>query len=113
MKVVTASVRPHKLAEVLDALRALPHFPGVTVSECRGQGRGRGAGGHFELTEETLFLAPTMRLELACSDDICAELVEIIRRAAHTGNPGDGIIVVAELQRVIRIRSGQDQDEAL
>lgn len=46
MKEIKAIIQPHMLTRVMDALHALPHFPGVTVSDCQGQGRGRGAGGH-------------------------------------------------------------------
>jgi nitrogen regulatory protein P-II 1 len=52
MKEIKAIIQPHMLGKVMDALHALPHFPGATVSDCQGQGRGRGTGGHFEATSE-------------------------------------------------------------
>ncbi len=108
MKEIKAIIQPHMVEKVTDALHDLPHFPGVTVSRCQGQGGGRGSGGHYEATEESIFMANVVKLEIVCSDAKCDELVEVIRKAAHTGNPGDGIITVTDLPRVIRVRTGED-----
>ena len=113
MKEVRAIIQPHVLGRVLDRLHRLPHFAGATVSDVQGQGRGRGAGGHYEPSEETVFLAKKVKLELFCSDATCDEVVRVIREAAHTGNAGDGVVVVADLDRVVRVRSGEEQDEAV
>ena len=113
MKEVKAIVQPHMLERVMKALHAFPHFPGVTVSDCQGQGRGRGSGGRFESTQETVFFKKMTKVELFCSDAIADEVIGAIQRAAHTGNPGDGVIMVADLARVVRIRSGETQDEAV
>jgi nitrogen regulatory protein PII len=90
-----------------------PHFPGASVSECMGHGRGRGVAGRFEATLESIYPKPKAKLEILCADDQCDALVDVIRNAAHTGNPGDGIITVTELDRVVRIRTGEVQDAAL
>ena len=113
MKEIKAIIQPHMLAKLMDALHAVPHFPGVTVSDCQGQGRGGGKGGQFEATQETIFFKKMTKIELFCADAVCDDLVEIIGAAAHTGNPGDGVIMVADLSRVVRIRTGQQQDEAV
>ena len=113
MKEIKAVLQPHMLNRVLDALHKCEHFPGVTISDCNGQSRGRGAGGHFEATTDTVFLAKKVKLEVLCADAVCDHLVEVIHKAAHTGNPGDGIIMVADLDRVRRIRTGQEQDDAV
>lgn len=113
MKEIKAIIQPHMLQRVMDALHALPHFPGVTVSDCQGQGRGRGKGGHFEPTNETIFFAKKLKLELFCADAQADEVTRTIQQAAHTGNSGDGIIMVADLARVVRIRTGGEQDEAV
>jgi nitrogen regulatory protein P-II 1 len=113
MKEVKAIIQPHMLAKVMEALHALPHFPGVTVSDCQGQGRGGGAGGQFEATQESVFLKKRTKLELFCTDAVCDDLVEVIQVAAHTGNAGDGVIMVADLPRVVRVRTGEEQDEAV
>ena len=113
MKEIKAIIQPHMLTRVMDALHNLPHFPGATVSDCQGQGRGRGAGGHFEASPDSIFFAKKVKLELYCGDDVCDELVELIRRHAHTGNPGDGVILVAAADCVVRIRTGQRQEGAV
>ena len=113
MKEIKAIIQPHMLAKVMDALHALPHFPGVTVSDCQGQGRGAGKGGRYLPDEKSIYFSKKTKLELFCSDAACDELMLVIQAAAHTGNPGDGIIVVADLPRVLRIRSGEEQDRAV
>ncbi len=113
MKEVKAVLQPHVLNRVVDALHALPHFPGVTVSDCQGQGRGRGKQGSFVPDADTIFFSKKCRLEIFCADALCDEIVQVIQRAAHTGNAGDGVIMVADLSRVVRIRTAQEQDEAV
>ena len=113
MKEIKAILQPHMLNRVLDALHQCEHFPGATISDCNGEGRGKGAGGHYEATTDTVFLAKKVKLEIFCSDNVCQHLLDVIQKAAHTGNPGDGIITVADLDRVSRIRTGQVQDEAV
>jgi nitrogen regulatory protein P-II 1 len=113
MKEIKAIIQPHTLHKVMDALHALPHFPGVTLSDCLGQGRGLGARGRYVATERTIGFAKLTKLEMFCSDAECDELVRVIQQAAHTGNPGDGVIMVAELLRVVRVRTRQEQDEAV
>ncbi len=113
MKEIKAILQPHVLDRVLTALHGLSHFPGVTVSDCQGQGRGRGKGGAFRADEDTIFFSKKSKLEIFCADDVCDSLVDTIAKVAHTGNPGDGIIMIADLSRVVRIRTGQAQDEAV
>lgn len=113
MKEIKAIIQPHMLQKVMEALHALPHFPGVTVGDCQGQGRGRGSAGRFDPTQETVFFKKMTKLEVFCADDQCDGLVAVIQRAAHTGNAGDGVIMVADLPQVVRIRSGERQDAAV
>lgn len=113
MKEIRAIIQPHMLSKVMDALHGCEHFPGATVSDCQGQGRGRGKGGHYEATPDSIFLAKKVKLEIFCSDAVCDHLVEVVRKAARTGNPGDGLVIVGDLHRVARIRTNQEQDEAV
>lgn len=113
MKEIKALIRPHMLAKVMDALHGLPNFPGVTVSECKGQGRGRGSAGGYEATEETIYFAKVTKLELFCADEICDGIVQAIRQAAHTGSPDDGVITVIDVSRVVSIRTGEEQEKAV
>ena len=112
MKEIKAILQPHMVDKVMACLHVLPHFPGVTVSDCQGQGRGRGPGGQYQPELRDIFFLKRVKLEILCDDTICDELVEIIRKNAHTGNPGDGIIMVANLDRVVRIRTGEQQQQA-
>ena len=113
MKEIKAINQPHMLERVMQSLHELPHFSGVTVSECQGQARGAGPHGHYVATEQTIFFEPRTKLEMFCTDAVYEEVVRTIRQAAHTGNPGDGIIMVADLDQVVRIRTGEEQDEAV
>lgn len=113
MKEIKALIRPHMLSKVMEALHAIPNFPGVTVSDCQGQGRGRGAGGRYEASEETIYFAKMTKLELFCADEACDGIVGAIQKAAHTGLPDDGLIAVIDLARVISIRTGEEQEKAV
>ncbi|MEX0745779.1 MAG: P-II family nitrogen regulator [Phycisphaeraceae bacterium] len=112
MKEIKAIIRPQVLQRVLEALHRLPHFNGASVSDCRGQGRG---GGRAEppAGEQVLDFADKTRLEIFCDDAHVEQLVETIRTHAHTGRPGDGVITVADLAVVMRIRTGERQDQAI
>lgn len=113
MKAITAIVQPFMLRKVMEALHDLPHFPGVTVTNVQGQGRGRGVGGAFKITEDGIDYHRKVRVEVFCDDVLAHPIVTAIRRASHTGKKGDGIIVVTDLNRVVRIRTEEEQDDAV
>lgn len=113
MKEIKAILRPHVLTRVIHALHELPHFPGVTVLDAMGQGRGRGKGGTFEPTDDTLFLQKATLLEVVAADSLTEQIVEIIQKNAHTGTHGDGVIIVTEIAQCIRIRTGESHEQAL
>ena len=113
MKEIKAILQPHMLSRVVRALHALPHFPGFTVADARGQGRGRGAGGSFKITEDDIDYHRKVVLEIACSDDLASSIAETVRQAAHTGQQGDGLILIRDLEGVIRIRTGERQEQAV
>lgn len=113
MKEIKAIIQPHMVSKVVRALHELPHFPGLTISDARGQGRGRGAGGAFKVTEDSLDYHPRTVLDILCADELAASITETIRQAAHTGHAGDGIITVTDLAEVIRIRTGEKQAQAV
>lgn len=112
MKTITAVIRAHTLDRVLHALESCEHFPGVTISSCHGESRGRGIGGAYR-SEPGLSLREMSRLEIYCSDERCQHLVQTLSEAARTGNPGDGVIAVTDLADVSRIRSGEQGDAAV
>ncbi len=113
MKEIVAIIQPFMLRKVMDALHGLPHFPGVTVSDVRGQGRGRGAGGAFKITEDSIDYHVKVKLEIYCAAEHADDIAEALQKAAHTGKVGDGVVVLSDLERVVRIRTGETQDKAV
>lgn len=107
MKEIKAIVRQYKLEAVLDALHAHPEFPGVTVSVVRGFGRTvgrRDTGGDLPVHYGTVEM---MKLECVLNDEDVDAVIELIQRAAHTGNVGDGKIIVYAVDQVVKIRNGE------
>ena len=113
MKEIKAIIQPHMVSKIVRALHALEHFPGLTLCDVRGQGRGRGAGGAFKITEDNLDYHRKVLLTVVCADSLAVTVVDTIQQAAHTGNRGDGLILISNLDGVIRIRTGEQHDLAL
>jgi nitrogen regulatory protein PII len=113
MHEIKAVIQPQMLSKVMRALHDLPHFPGCTVTDVRGQGRGRGAGGSYKVTEDDIDYHRKVQLEIVCADEQVPDLTNTILTAARTGHHGDGLITVTELRSVIRIRTGEPQDAAV
>jgi len=112
MKLITAIVKPFKIDDVKEALRAAGAH-GMTVSEVRGFGR---QGGHAETyrgAEYSIDYVPKVCIELVADDDSADHLVDVIRDAAATGKIGDGKIWVTEVDRVVRIRTGEEGSDAV
>lgn len=112
MKLITAVVKPFKLDDVKDALKAAG-AQGITVSEVRGFGR---QGGHTETyrgAEYNIDFVPKVRIEIVVDDSVVERAVEAIRSAASTGKIGDGKIWVTNVERIIRIRTGETGPDAL
>ena len=113
MKEITAIIQPQTLTRVMHALHALPHFPGATVFDAHGQGRGRGAGGAFQPTEDDLTFHKKTVLFVTCDDAHADAIVAALLPAARTGNKGDGLVTIKDVARAIRIRTGETSDSAL
>jgi nitrogen regulatory protein PII len=112
LKLITAIVKPHKLDDVKDALKAIG-VQGLTVHEARGFGR---QGGHSETyrgAEYTIDFVPKTRIEVVVDDDSTDSIVESIRAAAATGKIGDGKIWVSDISRLVRVRTGEEGHDAL
>jgi nitrogen regulatory protein PII len=112
MKLITAIVKPFKLDDVKDALKAAG-VQGITVSEVRGFGR---QGGHTETyrgAEYKIDFVPKARLEIVVADDAVDGVVSAIKAAAATGKIGDGKIWVTGVDRIIRIRTGEEGHDAV
>jgi nitrogen regulatory protein PII len=112
MKAITAIVKPFKLDDVKDALKALG-VQGLTVSEVRGFGR---QGGHTETyrgAEYQIDFVPKVRLEVVVADGDADRVVDAIAGAAATGKIGDGKIWVTDVERIVRIRTGEEGTDAI
>ncbi len=112
MKLVTAVIKPFKLDEVREALADLG-VSGLTVTEVKGFGRQKGHTELYRGAEYSVDFLPKVKLDIAVPDEMLDRAVESIADAARTGRIGDGKIFVSELVRVIRIRTGETDEDAL
>ena len=112
MKMVNAIIKPFKLDEVREALADLG-VAGMTVMEVRGFGRQKGHTELYRGAEYSVDFVPKVRLEIAVSDDLVEQVVEVVTRVARTGTLGDGKIFVFDLLDTIRIRTGETGEQAL
>ena len=112
MKMVTAIVKPFKLDEVREALSAIG-VQGVTVTEVKGFGRQKGHTELYRGAEYVVDFLPKVKLEVVVKDADVERCIEAIVKAAKTGKIGDGKIFVTAVEQVIRIRTGETNDEAV
>ncbi|QCW51352.1 P-II family nitrogen regulator [Nocardioides dongxiaopingii] len=112
MKLVTAVIKPHKWEDVRQALEAVG-VTGMTVSEVSGYGRQKGHTEVYRGAEYDIALVPKIRLEVAVDDADVATIVDAVERSARTGRIGDGKVWVSPLDTVIRVRTGDRDNEAL
>jgi nitrogen regulatory protein P-II 2 len=112
MYMVMAIIKPFKLDEVRQALTALG-IQGLTVSEVKGFGRQKGQTEIYRGAEYTVSFLPKVKIEVAVNSSQVDAVLEAIQRAAHTGRIGDGKIFVQEISRAVRIRTGEQNLEAL
>jgi nitrogen regulatory protein P-II 1 len=111
-KKIEAIIREDKLSDVKDALRAIG-IVGMNVIEVRGHGRQGGITLAGRTGTYQVDLLPRVQINIVLSDHNVEKTVETIRRAAQTGNIGDGIIFIYPVEEVIRIRTGERGREAL
>ncbi len=112
MKLVMAIIKPFKLDDVRDALTPLG-VQGLTVSEVKGFGRQKGQTEIYRGAEYHVSFLPKVKIEVAVPEAMVDQVVEAITRSAHTGKIGDGKIFVLEVERAVRIRTGETDDDAL
>jgi nitrogen regulatory protein P-II 1 len=112
MKLITAVIKPFMLDDVKDALKEAG-IRGITVSEVRGFGR---QGGHTETyrgAEYKIDFVPKVQLEVIVDDGIVEDIVDVVIAAARTDKIGDGKIWVSDVDRVVRIRTGEEGTDAV
>jgi nitrogen regulatory protein P-II 1 len=112
VKLVTAVIKPFKLDEVKEALRALG-VQGITITEARGFGRQRGHTEVYRGAEYQIEFVPKVKMEVLTDDELADRVVETILETAKTGQIGDGKIWVVPAEAVYRIRTGETGHEAL
>jgi len=110
LKLITAIIKPFKLEEVRQALDKIG-VAGMTITEVKGFGRQKGHTELYRGAEYVIDLLPKIKVEIAVSSEQVEMAVEAIAKSANTGNIGDGKIFISNLEKVIRIRTGEvDQD---
>lgn len=112
MKMIMAIIKPFKLDDVREAL-AEYGVAGVTVTEVKGFGRQKGHTELYRGAEYVVDFLPKVKLEVAVTDDQVERVVEAIVKAAGTGKIGDGKVFVSDLEKVVRIRTGELDADAL
>ncbi|MEB3303570.1 MAG: P-II family nitrogen regulator [Cyanobium sp.] len=112
MKKIEAIIRPFKLEDVKIAL-VNAGIVGMTVSEVRGFGRQKGQVERYRGSEFTVEFLQKLKLEIVVDDERVATVVEAIQEAARTGEIGDGKIFISPVQSVIRIRTGDRDNDAI
>jgi nitrogen regulatory protein PII len=112
MKLVTAIIKPFKLDPVRSALADVG-VTGMTLTEVRGFGRQKGHTELYRGAEYHVDFLPKIKLEIAVGSDRLEDVIEAIQASAGSGRIGDGKIFVAELDQVIRIRTGERDQDAI
>ena len=112
MKLIIAVIKPFKLDEVKDQLNEIGVM-GLTVSEVKGYGRQKGHTELYRGAEYAVDFLPKIKIELIVSDDIANDVIETIKKKAHTGRIGDGKIFISNIDEVIRIRTGESGKDAI
>jgi nitrogen regulatory protein P-II 2 len=112
MKLVTAIIKPFKLDEVREGLSAIG-VQGITVTEVRGFGRQKGHTELYRGAEYVVDFLPKVKIEVAIKTEMLEQVIDMIEKSANTGKIGDGKIFIFDLEKVIRIRTGEFDADAL
>ena len=112
MKKIEAIIKPFKLDEVKEALQEVG-LQGITVTEAKGFGRQKGHSELYRGAEYQVDFIPKIKIEIATLSDNVDRVVELITQVASTGKIGDGKIFVYDLDQIVRIRTGELDEEAI
>jgi nitrogen regulatory protein PII len=113
LQFIVAFIQPFQLDRVVDAVRRIPHFPGMSVVEVRGFGPHAAHLPREGERAEVRPFEPRLRLEVFCRAAEVTPIVETIRNAAHTGHAGDGKVFAGPVTFAMRIRTGESGERAL
>ena len=112
MKLITAIIKPYKLDEVREALSEVG-VTGLTITDVKGFGRQKGHTELYRGSEYVVDFLPKTKIEVAVSDDNADKVIAAISQVSNTGKIGDGKIFVSSLEQVVRIRTGELNEDAL
>jgi len=112
MKKIEAIVKPFKLDDVREALSEIG-ITGMTATEVKGFGRQKGHTELYRGAEYVVDFLPKVKIEIVVTNDQAEACIDAITQAARTGKIGDGKIFVTSVERVVRIRTGEEDDEAI
>lgn len=112
MKKIEAIIKPYKLDDVKDALNDMG-IKGMTISEVKGYGRQKGHTEIYRGAEYVVDFIPKVKIELVVDEKLADKVVETIRKTANSDKIGDGKIFVLPIERVVRVRTGEEGVEAI
>tara|TARA_B100000780_G_scaffold79468_1_gene53963 strand:+ start:203 stop:541 length:339 start_codon:yes stop_codon:yes gene_type:complete len=112
LKLITTIIKPFKLEEVRQSLDAIG-ITGMTITEVKGFGRQKGHTELYRGAEYVIDFLPKIKIEIAVSSDQVDAVISAITKSASTGKIGDGKIFVSPLEKVIRIRTGEEDQDAI
>ena len=112
MKKIEAIIKPFKLDDVREALSEVG-IAGMTATEVKGFGRQKGHTELYRGAEYVVDFLPKVKVEAVIGDDLVDRAIEAITQAARTGKIGDGKIFVSDVSKVVRIRTGEEDMEAI
>ena len=112
MRKIEAIIKPFKLDDVKDALNSIG-ITGMTISEVKGYGRQKGHTEIYRGAEYIVDFIPKVKIEIVVAADQADQVVDKIRMAANTGKIGDGKIFVIPIERVVRVRTGEENRDAV
>jgi nitrogen regulatory protein P-II 1 len=112
MKRIEAVIKPFKLEDVKDALTEAG-ITGMTVSDVKGYGRQQGHSELYRGAEYIVDFLPKIKIDLVVSESQVDEVVKLISESARTGKIGDGKIFVSAIEKIVRIRTGEEDEDAI
>ncbi|ADR34742.1 nitrogen regulatory protein P-II [Sulfuricurvum kujiense DSM 16994] len=112
MKKIEAVIKPFKLEDVKDALAEIG-ITGMTVSEVKGYGRQKGHSELYRGAEYVVDFLPKIKMEMVVDDEMVDQVVNTVVEAARTGKIGDGKIFISDINKIIRIRTGETDSDAI
>lgn len=112
MKKIEAIIKPFKLEDVKDALAEIG-ITGMTVTEVKGYGTQKGHSELYRGAEYVVDFLPKIKIEMIVSEDMVETTTSTIVEVARTGKIGDGKIFVSDIEKIIRIRTGEEDSEAI